>query len=149
MPARVDWTENLERSVLEGIESGLTLRQVAVQNGISAALILKKVATNKEFCERYARVLEFRTEADFEQLVDMVLETPRETNFGTIDTGWVNLKRLQIDTLKWALSKRNPKKYGDRLEHTGEIGIKTILLPAAYREALPRPEREPEFLEGE
>lgn len=125
MPAAIPWTEELEKSVLEGIESGLTLRQVAAQHSISAALILKKVAANKEFCEQYARVLELRTESDFERLADLVFEEPRETNFGTIDAGWVNLKRLQVDTIKWALSKRNPKKYGERIQQelSGQVSV--------------------------
>lgn len=148
MPARVDWTENLEKSICESIEEGLTLQQVAQKHEISKALILKKARLNSSFCNRYARAIEARTDADFEGLADELAQEPERVK-GGVDPGWVNWKRLQIDTLKWALAKRNPKKYGDRIEHTGEIGIKTILLPAAHREALPRPDREPEFLEGE
>ena len=42
-----------------------------------------------------------------------------------VDIGWVAWKRVQIDTMKWLLSKRNPKKYGDKigLEHSGEINV--------------------------
>ena len=112
MPAAIQWTDKLELSVLEDIEEGLTLRQVAEKNGISAALILKKVAANPAFCEHYTRVMELRTETDFERLIDIVLEQPERGKFG-IDAAWVNLKRLEVDTLKWALSKRNPKKYGE------------------------------------
>jgi hypothetical protein len=119
MPARIDWTPELERNVLEGIESGSTLREVARANNISCALILKKVAANKDFCDQYARVLELRTESDFEKLADLVFEEPERGKFG-IDSAWVNLKRLQVDTLKWALSKRNPKKYGDKITHAGD-----------------------------
>ena len=123
MPAAIDFTLELQTAILEGIESGLTLRQVAEQNSISAAFILKQVAQNKEFCEQYARVLELRTDADFEGLTDLVYEPPQLNDYG-VDSGWVNWKRLQVDTIKWALSKRVPKKYGDlsKLELSGADG---------------------------
>lgn len=136
--AAIAWTPELEQSVLESIESGKTIRQAAESNGISAALILKKVSLDAIFREQYTRVIELRTDSDFEQLMDQLLEEPRKTDFGTVDSGWVNWKRLQIDTIKWALSKRNPKKYGEKqsLEVSG-----TIDLAARMAEARERTER--------
>lgn len=134
MPTAIEWTPELEQSVLESIESGDTLRQAAQKNGISAALILKKVALSPSFCEQYTRVLELRTEADFAGLMDMVLEEPERGTFG-IDSAWVNWKRWQTDQIKWSLSKRNPKKYGEKIAQdvnvSGAIQIlSTIPRPA-------------------
>jgi hypothetical protein len=119
------WDPDLERKVLEGIESGLTLTQVADKNSISVALILKYAAKDEIFREKYAHVMELRTDQDFAGLEDELQEAPRmvETKFGNaVDAGWVAWKRLQIDTRKWALSKRNPKKYGEKVAHTGSDG---------------------------
>lgn len=115
-------------------EDGLTLRQVAKQENISAALILKNVANNEAFREQYMRAMELRQECDFEAFDDEISAEPERGKFG-IDPAWVQWKRLQIDTRKWALSKRNPKKYGDKIqnEHTGKDGeplsfvVKSIL----------------------
>ncbi len=121
MPAAIDWTPELESGIIEGIEAGLTLRQVAKKHDISAAFILKQVKLNSSFCEQYTRAIDTRTDIDFEGLADQIAEEPQATKFG-VDSGWVAWKRVQIDTLKWALSKRCPKKYGDKQIHTGADG---------------------------
>jgi hypothetical protein len=134
----INWTPELEESICESIESGLTLRQVAEKHGISKALILKNVALSEEFGDQYARAIDTRTDIDFEGLADQLSEEPERGKF-RIDPAWVNWKRLQIDTLKWALSKRIPKKYGDRVqnEHTGEGGG-----PIQIVSTIPRPPKE-------
>ena len=119
----IQWTPELEENVLNSLESGLTIRKAAEENGISHQAILRKVVASPSFADQYARSIEIRTESDFERLVDLVFEEPRETNFGTIDGAWVNLKRLQTDTIKWALSKRNPKKYGERTQHDVTVNL--------------------------
>ncbi len=135
MGSPVQW-EAIEQSVLADIESGLTLRQVASNHDISCALILKKTVANPSFREQYTRAMELRTEQDFEHLMDITLEQPAMTDKG-IDPAWVNLKRLQVDTIKWALSKRNPKKYADRppeVNLTANLGVQLV-------HAIPRPDK--------
>jgi hypothetical protein len=116
-----EWTEQLENNVLEAIESGLTLRQVAKENGISAAAIIRHVQANEVFAKQYAHAMDVRTEADCDALVDVISEAPQTTKFG-VDAGWVQWKRVQIDTVKWLLSKRNPKKYSDKVALTAADG---------------------------
>lgn len=119
-------------------EDGLTLRQIAKQENISAALILKNVANDEAFREQYTRAMELRQECDFEAFGDEIKEEPERGKFG-IDPAWVQWKRLQIDTRKWALSKRNPKKYGERIqnEHTGKDGGAIQIVST-----IPRPPRD-------
>jgi len=131
------WNPEVQASVLEALESGLTLRQAAAQNDISASLIIWKSVRDEEFAKQYARALEVRTECDFEGLMDLAFEQPERTKMG-IDPSWVNLKRLQVDTIKWALSKRNPKKYADRppeVNVNAQFGVQLV-------HAIPRPEKE-------
>jgi hypothetical protein len=116
------WNHDLEQQICEDIEAGLTLRAVAEKNGISKALILKNVRASKAFGDQYARAMETRTDADFEGLADQIAEEPERGKFG-IDAAWVQWKRLQIDTLKWALSKRNPKKYSEKTILAGSDGV--------------------------
>ena len=119
----INWTPELEESICNDIESGFTLRAVAQKNGVSKALILKNVRASTSFCDQYTRAIETRTDIDFEGLADQISEAPVVVE-GRVDSGWVNWKRLQIDTLKWALSKRNPKKYAERTQQeiTGKDG---------------------------
>ena len=142
MPAAIDWTEELQNSILDCIESGLTLRQTAKRQNISDSLILKHVRDDPEFCKHYVRALDIRKDRDFEGLEDELNETPAmvSTKFGEmVDAGWVAWKRVQIDTRKWALSKRDPKKYGDRIasEVSGNIQLGVQLV-----HSIPRPERD-------
>ncbi|MGA9668259.1 MAG: hypothetical protein WBQ94_03575 [Terracidiphilus sp.] len=111
--------EQAER-ICQHIQSGLTTRQAAAIENVSQSEIVKNAGRDPEFGNQYARALEIRTELDFEGLVDTVQESAPTDNFGRVDSGWVNHKRLQVDTIKWALSKRNPKKYGDKTVVAGD-----------------------------
>jgi terminase small subunit-like protein len=115
--------EKAERICNAIAERGLTLRQVAAEEGISDSLIIWNANHDETFAKQYARAIEIRTDRDFEKLEDDLNEQPAmvPTKFGEmVDSGWVAWKRVQIDTRKWALSKRNPKKFGDKLEHVGD-----------------------------
>lgn len=115
--------EQAER-VCSLISSGQTLRQVAEAEGISKSLILWNAQESKEFADQYARAINMRAESEFEDLEDFTqqaLENPKYCKTG-VDPAFVNLMKLHIDTRKWALSKRNPKKYGDKIAHIGEDG---------------------------
>lgn len=110
-----DWTPELEQSVCEDIESGLTLRAVAEKHGISKALILKKARDSESFRDQYARAIDVRTDSDCDELADELKQVPETTEHG-VDSGWVSWQRVRIDAMKWLLSKRNPKKYGDKVQ---------------------------------
>ena len=80
-----------------------------------------------EFSERYARARELRKDA----LVDRLMKVAREAKThakGAPATGEAGARvqaiKLEIDTLKWILSKEYARDYGDRmnLEHTGPNG---------------------------
>ena len=40
----------------------------------------------------------------------------------------VERTKLQIETRKWLLAKLNPKKYGDKLAHTGADGAGPVVI---------------------
>ena len=126
MTAAFKWTDETASQVCEDIESGLTLRAVAEKNGISKALILKKVAISPEFRDQYARAMDVRTEVDCDALADQIAQEPETNNFG-VDSGWVAWQRVRVDTMKWLLSKRNPKKYGERTTLAGDPEAPLVL----------------------
>jgi hypothetical protein len=124
----IDWTPELIASIMRTIANGSTLRECAAFHKMSASIIIWQVRSNEEFAKQYARAIDMRTEADFEALEDELNAVPQSTKFG-VDSGWVAWKRVQIDARKWLLSKRNPKKYGERqeIEHSGEVGVKRVV----------------------
>ena len=60
-----------------------------------------------EFREQYARAMDARADARFEQMEDLALGATPET---------VQCVKLHIDTLKWTLARQLPKKYGDKVQ---------------------------------
>ncbi len=109
------YTPELGDQICEMIATAdMSLREVARQLGIPHTNILLWATRDKEFADQYARAREIRDEASMEAMDDLQNEQPQTTRFG-VDQGWVQWKRLQVDTRKWQLGKRQPKKYGDRL----------------------------------
>ena len=80
---------------------------------------MKYAREDEAFGKQYARAMELRTDGDFEQLDALQAEQPQLGEKG-VDSAWVAWRKLQVDTLKWSLSKRVPKTYGDTLEHSGD-----------------------------
>jgi hypothetical protein len=71
-----------------------------------------------EFAKEYEVAQKMRTEFLMEELCDIADDS----------TGDVQRDKLRLDTRKWAISKMNPKKYGDKVEttHSGSVEIQQI-----------------------
>ena len=88
--------------------------------------------------EQYVRACEDRQDKIFEEMFDIAddgtndFTTDKEGN-KKVNSEHIQRSKLRIDTRKWALSKLNPKKYGDKVDVTtqGEKinEIKSIELP--------------------
>src|SRR5215469_3005336 len=74
-------------------------------------------ADRPDFAAKYARAREMQAE----WYADSITELAKEAD--GLDGAGVAAKRLQIDTLKWIASKLLPKKYGDRLDVSGEVSV--------------------------
>lgn len=102
--------------ILSKLEEGLTLRQLCEEPGMPCWSGLRKfIRAEPERVTQYAHARAIGAEA----LEDELLHAARSA--GPEDA---NARRLQVDALKWVMSKRAPKVYGDKItqEHTGEGG---------------------------
>jgi hypothetical protein len=74
----------------------------------------------KQFRYNYEHARAKQAEVFFEQLDELALLSSTEIVGGDdkADNARVQARRLQVDTLKWRLSKMLPKKYGDKLDLT-------------------------------
>ena len=86
-----------------------------------------------ELVKQYARACEMRAAFIFEEI--LTIADSQENDISLLPDGTevtnhnaIQRNRLQIDARKWALSKMNPKKYGDKIDvnHSGEISDKKI-----------------------
>lgn len=86
--------------------------------------IFRWIGQYPEFKQQYEISMEQRTEALFEEILEIADDTSRDTI--ETETGekanaeWISRSRLRVDARKWMLSKMVPKKYGDKI--TQEVG---------------------------
>lgn len=82
----------------------------------------------KEFSESYARARNIQAELMFEEILDIADDgsndymtiTKGEVSYNVEDREVTNRSKLRVDTRKWYLSKVLPKKFGEKLTHTGD-----------------------------
>jgi transposase-like protein len=110
--------------VLDSVRRGDSLRAACREAGIGASTFLDWVGDDKELAEQYTRARETGADAEFERFLEMSEVEPERTERG-VDSGWVQWQRTRMDAVKWALSKKAPRKYGERLDlkHSGSVGL--------------------------
>lgn len=97
----------------------------------SVRTVLRWLREDKDgFCAQYARAKEEQADMMIEEMID--ISDDGTNDLMTIEKGDMsyeienkevtNRSKLRVDTRKWIASKLKPKKYGDKLEHTGKDG---------------------------
>lgn len=112
--------------IISKIEEGLSLFKACEFEGMPAIGTFSGwMNEDKDLSERYARAREIRSDRLFEQMLDIannehlteiINETPNGATITRLDHD--KHRRLQIDTIKWAIAKMAPKKYGDKIDVT-------------------------------
>ncbi len=91
------------------IAAGESLRTMCLEDGLpNESTIYRWIATNPEFCKQYTRARKTWADAQLEEIIAVSKNTELKADD----------KRVQIDTLKWAMGKLNGK-YSDKLQHVG------------------------------
>ncbi len=80
-----------------------------------------------EFSEQYAHAREMQADALFDEALEIADDAAGDwTEDGNgkraLDHEHVQRSRLRVDTRKWAAGKLAPKRYGDKIQHTGDGG---------------------------
>ena len=118
--------EKILNNIFNMIESGKSLRFALSQIPLSSSTFFIWIEEDPEKSKHYAYVTDIRTELKFESIEQDYSEEPqRDAETGRIDSAWVQLQRLKIDSKKWELSKLNPKKYGDKIQQELSGQVKT------------------------
>jgi hypothetical protein len=128
-------TAEMELQIIDEVSLGeRSLRAICREIGISHTSFLDHVRENQQLADQYTRAKEIGDDLAFDHLRELQTMEPERGKFG-VDPGWVAWKRQQVDTLKWELSKRHPRKYGERVavEHSGEIDLAGRLAAAEKR----------------
>ena len=110
-------------AICDIIISGKSLRTALSKVKLSSQTFFVWIREDEIMSKQYAQATAERAELMFEDMLDIADQAPKLTNtkFGTtVDTGDIQHKRVKIDTRKWALSKMNPKKYGNTPDGSDE-----------------------------
>lgn len=116
------YSQEVADSICAQVADGDSLRKACIAHGTTHTTFLRWCNDNDALANQYARARLTGTDAEFEALAEIQDAAPVLSPTGSVDSGWVAWKRLQIDTMKWALSKKAPRKYGDKIETTIEAG---------------------------
>jgi len=106
------------------IENKISFNEAVKNSKISLVTFYTWLSKDNEFKELYKYAREIRSDILFEEIIEIADTTEKgiktkDTPKGTIiETGdMTDHRKLKIDARKWVVSKMNPKKYGDKIEH--------------------------------
>jgi len=118
--------------VIESMRSGLSCFKACEFVGVPNSTFMSWVDADKLLAERYARAREDLIERMASETLAIADQAFIEIEEQTLDGQGkpvvikkkvpmdVNRAKLMVDTRKWHLSKLSPKKYGDKLELSGD-----------------------------
>lgn len=106
------------------IMEGGSVAQAAEKAGIKKSIVFDWIRTREDFAERYRSAVEIRTFIMEDKFLDLFQKAHEAALDPECGRERVQAIRVELDTLKWILSKMLPKKYGDRsaVEMTGAEG---------------------------
>jgi hypothetical protein len=124
------YTEALAAKICERLAEGETLRSVCRDEKMPGkATVLRWLgdAKNADFRDQYAHAREMQADALFDQALEIADDVAGDWSTDkdgkkVFDHEHVQRSRLRVDTRKWAAGKMAPKRYGDKIQHTGDGG---------------------------
>ena len=106
------FTQEVADSICLRIIEGESLTQMCREEEMpSKFTVLRWLGIYPEFSSQYARAREAQQDTLADQAREIAAKATPED---------VNVARLQVDVIKWHTSKLAPKKYGDKVQHSGD-----------------------------
>lgn len=99
---------------------GISARQACIKAGVDQSTFNDWLNKDAALAGYYARAREDAIEHIADEAMRIADEPIPTTQSGSLDSAAVAKQKLQIDTRKWLLSKMAPKRYGDKLELSGD-----------------------------
>ena len=106
--------------VLEGMRNGKSTFKSCEAAGVHHSTFIHWVGEDDELAHNYARAREDLLERMAQEVLDLSDKEVPETGDGKKDWQAIQKHKLQVDTRKWLLSKLAPRKYGEKLEVSGD-----------------------------
>lgn len=124
------YTPEVAERILAQMAVGKSLRSICAPDGMPAESTVRlwAVTDRDGFAAHYARAREAQMEALSEDILEISDDASRDIHVkedGTevADHELVQRSKLRVDSRKWLMSKLAPKKYGDKLDLSGKVGL--------------------------
>jgi hypothetical protein len=98
----------------------MSVRQACLKIGVDQATFSRHVNQDEVLRARYIEGRIALYDKMYDELMALSVEDLPTDSYGRIDSALVQQRRLKADTIKWALSKLQPQKYGERLTLAGD-----------------------------
>ncbi len=126
------YTEALAAKICQRLAEGETLRSICRDKAMpNKATVLRWLADKKkaEFRDQYAHARDMQADALFDEALEIADDasgdwTVDKDGKKVLDHENIQRSRLRVDTRKWAAGTMAPKKYGDKLDLGGSIGLR-------------------------
>lgn len=120
---------------------------------IDVTTLFEWLRVHEEFSLLYTQARKTQADIYADLRIEVAWENPQieiPTKVGSYtatDSAGIARNRLRFDAMTKHAGQINPHKYGDKIQHEGEIGIKTIIVPAAVKAEGERKPKTPDFSE--
>jgi hypothetical protein len=109
----------ISQMVLDGMRSGLSAFKACQAAGVPQSTFSRWVDDDAILAESYARAREDLIERMANEIMEISDQDVGITD-GKKDWAAIQKHKLQVDSRKWLLSKLAPRKYGEKLEDSGD-----------------------------
>lgn len=110
--------------------SAKSLVTIAKEVNVPYGTVREWLREREEFSTMYARAKEDQADFLAEEIIEIADDASQDVIEVDLGDGVVverenkefaNRSKIRIDARKWVASKLKPKKYGDKIEHSGEV----------------------------
>jgi len=110
----------ISQLVLDGMRNGLSALKACQAAGVNQSTFNDWLNDDAKLAAEYARAREELIERMAQEVLDLSDSDVGMLPDGKKDWAAVQKHKLQVDTRKWLLSKLAPKKFGDKIEVSGD-----------------------------
>jgi hypothetical protein len=126
MSRRSEFTQEIADTICERIAEGESLVRICKDDGMpSKTTVFNWLSSNKAFLDNYTRAREAQADTLFDQILEISDDGSNDTykdedGNPRTDHDVIARSRLRVDARKWMAGKLRPKKYGEKLELSGD-----------------------------
>ncbi len=118
-------SQELLDAVCDGIATGKSARKMCIELSIPRKQLWEWLNEDESFKSQYAHAREEQADFYADEIVEISDDGKRDYVVDAdgnkiVDQDHIQRSRLRVDARKWYASKVAPKKYGDKLELSGD-----------------------------